>query len=134
MVAFATQSNIQTTGTSVLPIGSNGTGRSKLMTASEIRSAASVYSQSQIDTSLASKADLVSGVIPTSQIPAIAITEYLGSVSSQVAMLALVGDRGDWCLRSDLGTTWVLSDDDSTLLASWTQLLYPTAPVTSVAG
>lgn len=104
------------------------------MTASEIRSAASVYSQSQIDTSLASKADLVSGVIPTSQIPAIAITEYLGSVSSQVAMLALVGDRGDWCLRSDLGTTWVLSDDDSTLLASWTQLLYPTAPVTSVAG
>jgi len=29
---------------------------------------------------------------------------------------------------------WVLSADDSTLLASWTQLLYPTAPVTSVAG
>ena len=87
-----------------------------------------------LSTALSAKADLVGGYVPTAQIPAIAITEYLGSVASQAAMLALVGDRGDWCLRSDLGTTWVLSDDDSTLLASWTQLLYPTAPVTSVAG
>jgi hypothetical protein len=78
--------------------------------------------------------DLVGGVIPTAQIPAIAITEYLGSVASQSAMLALNGDRGDWCLRSDLGTTWILADDDSSLLASWIQLSYPTAPVTSVAG
>lgn len=89
---------------------------------------------SSATTLLADKADLVGGVIPTAQIPAVAIVEYLGSVASEVAMLALVGDRGDWCLRSDLGTTWVLSSDDSSLLASWTQLLYPTAPVTSVAG
>jgi len=79
-------------------------------------------------------ATLVGGTIPTAQIPAIAITEYLGSVASEAAMLALDGDRGDWCNRSDLGTMWVLSADDSTLFASWTQLLYPTAPVTSVAG
>jgi len=79
-------------------------------------------------------ATLVGGTIPTAQIPAIAITEYLGSVASEAAMLTLDGDRGDWCNRSDLGTMWVLSADDSTLLASWVQLLYPTAPVTSVAG
>lgn len=85
-------------------------------------------------TALNAKADLVGGVVPSAQIPAIAITEYLGSVASQAAMLALVGDRGDWCLRSDTGTTWVLSDDDSTLLASWIELNYPTAPVTSVNG
>jgi hypothetical protein len=46
---FSTQANIQTTGASVLPIGANGSGKSKLMTAAEIRSAASVYSQAQAD-------------------------------------------------------------------------------------
>ena len=112
----------------------SGAGIGKLLSAAESRSLAGVYSTSQVDSALGLKADLVGGVIPTAQIPAIAITEYLGSVASQVAMLALVGDRGDWCLRSDLGTTWVLADDDSSLLASWVQLSYPTAPVTSVAG
>ena len=111
-----------------------GDGRAEELTASDVRTLLSVSTTAQTATLLADKADLVGGVVPTAQIPAIAITEYLGSVASQVAMQALVGDRGDWCLRSDLGTTWVLSDDDSTLLASWTQLLYPTAPVTSVAG
>ena len=85
-------------------------------------------------TALNAKADLVGGVVPSAQIPAIAITEYLGSVANQAAMLALTGDRGDWCLRSDTGTTFVLSDDDSSLLASWVELNYPTAPVTSVNG
>ena len=85
-------------------------------------------------TALDAKADLVGGVVPSAQIPAIAITEYLGSVANQAAMLALTGDRGDWCLRSDTGTTFVLSDDDSSLLASWVELNYPTAPVTSVNG
>lgn len=100
-----------------------------------ITTAASTYlTQSSATTLLASKADLVGGVVPSSQIPAIAITEYLGSVASQVAMLALVGDRGDWCIRTDLGTTWVLTSDDSSVLASWTELSYPTAPVTSVNG
>lgn len=111
-----------------------GTGRGEELTPSAVRTLLSVSTTAQTATLLADKADLVGGVIPSAQIPAIAITEYLGSVASQVAMLALVGDRGDWCLRSDTGTTWVLSDDDSTLLASWVELNYPTAPVTSVNG
>jgi len=62
VVAFATQSNIQTTGASVVPIGSNGAGKSKLLTASELRAFASLYSASQVDTLLAAKqATLVSG-------------------------------------------------------------------------
>lgn len=122
--------------TSIAALGTTSYGRSllTLADASAGRSSFDVYSTTQINASLATKADLVGGVIPTSQIPAIAITEYLGTVANQAAMLALNGDRGDWCLRSDLGTTWVLSADDSTLLASWTQLNYPTAPVTSVNG
>ena len=106
-------------------------------TAAEVRTLLSVSTAAQIAAAyqpVGTYATLVGGTIPTAQIPAIAITEYLGSVASQVAMLLLDGDRGDWCNRSDLGTMWVLSADDSTLLASWTQLLYPTSPVTSVAG
>lgn len=112
----------------------SGTGRGEELTPASVRTLLSVSTTAETAVLLADKADLVGGVIPTAQIPAVAITEYLGSVANQSAMLALTGDRGDWCLRSDLSTTWVLSDDDSSLLASWIQLSYPTAPVTSVAG
>jgi hypothetical protein len=81
---------------------------------------------------LALKADLVGGVVPTSQIPSIAITEYLGSVANQTAMLALTGQKGDWCSRSDTGTTWVISGTNPAVLGDWTELSYPAAPVTSV--
>lgn len=82
----------------------------------------------------ATKADLVDGVIPTSQIPAIALTDFLGATASQAAMLALTGQRGDWTKRTDQHLTYVLAADDPTQLASWVALEYPTAPVTSVNG
>lgn len=56
MTAFATQKNIQTTGTSVVPIGANGAGRSKLLSSAELRAAAEAYSAAQVDTMLSSKA------------------------------------------------------------------------------
>ena len=72
--------------------------------------------------------------LTASQVPAIAVTEYLGAVSSQAAMLALTGQAGDWCTRTDLGTNWVITGSNPSVLADWTQLSYPTAPVTSVNG
>lgn len=81
---------------------------------------------------LTGKADLVGGTVPTAQLPAIAIVDYLGAVANQAGMLALVGQKGDWCTRTDLGTTWIITGSDPTQLASWTQLSYPVAPVTSV--
>ncbi len=78
--------------------------------------------------------DDLTGTVPTSALPAIAITEYLGAVANQAAMLALVGQKGDWCTRTDLGTTWIITGNDPTQLASWTALSYPTAPVLSVNG
>ena len=83
---------------------------------------------------LAAKADLVGGVVPSSQIPAIAITEYLGSVSSQAAMLALSGQKGDWAIRSDLSMVYIITGNDPTQLSDWTGMAYPTAPVLSVNG
>jgi hypothetical protein len=86
------------------------------------------------DAALATKADLVGGVLPTSQLPALAVTEHLGSVANQSAMLALSGQKGDWCIRSDVGQVYVITGADPSLLASWTALAYPTSPVSSVNG
>ena len=85
-------------------------------------------------TALNAKADLIGGVIPTNQIPAIAVTEFLGDVASEAAMLALVGQKGDWCNRTDAGLSFVITGEDPSLLTSWTDLVYPAAPVTSVNG
>ena len=74
------------------------------------------------------------GQVPASQIPPIAVTEYLGVVNSQAAMLALTGQKGDWCTRSDLGANFIITGNDPSQLSSWTELSYPTAPVTSVNG
>ena len=74
------------------------------------------------------------GKLTTAQIPDISVVDYLGSVASQTAMLALTGQKGDWCTRSDLGTNFVITGSTPSLIGSWTQLSYPTAPVTSVAS
>lgn len=83
---------------------------------------------------LPTKADLVDGKIPTSQLPALAISKFLGAVSSQSAMLALIGQEGDWCNRTDTSTAWVIIGEDPTQLASWGQINYPAPLVTSVNG
>lgn len=71
------------------------------------------------------KADLVNGKVPASQIPDIAIVQYLGTAANQAAMLALVGQQGDWCIRSDDGRVYVLVANNPALLASWQVLSYP---------
>lgn len=75
-----------------------------------------------------------SGQIPAAQIPAIAITDYLGASANQAAMLALVGQKGDWTTRTDLGTMWIITGTDPSVLGDWTAVSYPASPVSSVAG
>ena len=82
-------------------------------------------------TALDSKADLVGGVIPTSQIPAIAITAFLGSVGSEAAMLALTGQPGDWCLRTDKAVGYVIIGANPTLASNWEGFTVPGSAVTS---
>lgn len=89
---------------------------------------------SAVSTALGNKADLIGGVIPTAQMPSIAVIDFLGSVASQSAMLALVGQKGDWCIRTDLGQHWVITGADPTQLASWTAIPLPTIPVQTVNG
>jgi hypothetical protein len=83
---------------------------------------------------LNSKADLVGGVIPTSQIPTLSIVDFLGHVANQAAMLALTGQKGDWCIRDDQSATWIITGSNPALLSSWTEIAYPTSSVMSVNG
>lgn len=92
-------------------------------------SATSIASLAKADTAvqpaaLASKADLVSGVIPTSQIPSLALTTRV-SVASQAAMLALTTTQvqpGDIAVRTDTGVNYLLGAADPSVLSNWIAL------------
>ena len=83
-------------------------------------------------TVLDAKADLVDGFVPTSQIPAVAITEFLGSVGSEAAMLALTGQQGDWCLRTDKAVGYIIVGADPSIIAGWEAFTVPGSAVTSI--
>ena len=92
----------------------------------------STWSSSKINTSLSGKADLVGGLVPTAQLPPLAINETF-TVASQTAMLALTAQRGDIAIRTDNGRTYVLSTDAPATLANWKEVL-ASGQVQSVAG
>ncbi|MCU1617753.1 MAG: hypothetical protein JWO98_5293, partial [Frankiales bacterium] len=82
----------------------------------------------------AAKADLVGGVVPTAQIPALALTATL-VVASQAAMLALTTAQvqpGDLAVRTDGAGTFILTATDPSVLGNWTRLNAPTDAVVSV--
>lgn len=105
-------------------------GLANVNNTSDINKPVSTAQQAALD----NKADLVGGVIPSSQIPAIALTEFLGTVSSEGAMLALTGQVGDWVIRSDLNKTVIIVGSNPSLITDWQALEYPGAPVSSVNG
>lgn len=88
---------------------------------------------SATQTALNDKADLVSGKLATSQIPALAITDTF-VVASEAAMLALTAQTGDIAIRSDESKTYILQGADSTILANWIHLQTPASSVLSVNG
>lgn len=101
-------------------------------TSAQASATAAASSAATAAAGLASKADLVGGVLATSQLPALAITSFLGVVASESAMLALKGQLGDFCTRSDTSGMYVVTGEDPTKATSWTEISYPPAPVTSV--
>ncbi|UUG69596.1 hypothetical protein SEA_FRANSOYER_31 [Microbacterium phage Fransoyer] len=74
------------------------------------------------------------GQLLTSQLPAIAVTDYLGASANQAAMLALSGQKGDWTIRTDRGTVWIITGANPAVIGGWTELAYPVSAVTSVNG
>jgi hypothetical protein len=74
-----------------------------------------------------------SGLIPTNQLPALAITETF-VVVSQAAMLALTAQTGDVAVRTDVNKSFILTASPSSTLGNWQELLTPTDSVLSVDG
>ena len=73
-----------------------------------------------------------SGLVPTSQIPPLAISDTF-VVASQAAMLALTAQVGDVAVRTDVTKTFILQAVPASTLANWIQILTPPA-VTSVTA
>lgn len=73
------------------------------------------------------------GKVPESQLPALAITDT-NVVADEAAMLALVAERGDVAIRSDVFKSFILKAEPASTLANWEELKTPTSPVQSVAG
>lgn len=74
-----------------------------------------------------------SGLIPTSQLPALAISET-SVVASQATMLALTAQTGDIAVRTDLNKSFILTASPASTLGNWQELLTPTDAVLSVDG
>lgn len=73
------------------------------------------------------------GKIPTSQLPALALTDVF-SVASQVAQLALTAEEGDVAIRTDLNKSYIHNGGVAGTMADWSELLTPTDTVVSVNG
>ncbi len=84
-------------------------------------------------TALDLKADLVGGLIPSSQLPAIAITSTQ-TAASQAAQLALTTQEGDVVVRSDEHKTYIRNAGTSGTMSDFTFLDSPADAVTSVNG
>lgn len=74
-----------------------------------------------------------SGKIPTSQLPALAITDTFVALD-QTEMLALDAETGDVAVRIDENKSYILQGNDPSVLGDWQELLTPGAPVQSVNG
>ena len=72
------------------------------------------------------------GKLSASQIPQITISDFLGEVASEAGLLALTGQRGDWAIRTDNKTSYMLVAEDATLAASWKAIVTPDDGVTAL--
>lgn len=88
-----------------------------------------------MDTALSSKADLVGGVVPTSQLPRVTLGETL-SVASNAAMLALDAQPGDVAIRTDTNNVYMLRAAPASTQSNWLDLTATaqSGGVTSING
>lgn len=88
-----------------------------------------------VDGVAATKADLANGQVPTSQLPAVALTkpQVVGDRSSMLQLAAEEGDVAVVTQGEDKGT-YMLGDGDKSQFESWVKLSTPDGGVTSVNG
>lgn len=71
------------------------------------------------------------GLVPTSQLPSILVTQVY-VVSSMAAMTALSAKIGDIAIRTDSNTTYILASLPPSTYGNWIKLATPIPPVLSV--
>jgi hypothetical protein len=108
----------------------NHTGTQASSTISDFNSASDARIAAAAGVSVAS---LSGGKVPTSQLPALAITDVF-VVASQVAQLALTAEEGDIAIRTDQNRSYAHNGGVSGTMADWSELLTPTDAVLSVNG
>lgn len=128
-----------TAGTDVLPIVQDNTTKKAALSLLPVSQATQTALAGKVNTSALGAANGVAtldsgGKLTSTQIPDIAVSDYLGAAANEAAMLALIGQQGDWCSRTDLGTNWIITGSNPSQIGSWTQLSYPASPVISVNG
>jgi len=69
--------------------------------------------------------DSSTGRLLPAQIPAVAVTETF-VVSSEIALLALQAQMGDFAIRIDIQKTFVLAGSVPTVLSNWQEIIVPT--------
>ena len=74
------------------------------------------------------------GKVPNAQIPDLAISDFLGEVANQSEMLALTGEKGDWCTRTDESKDYIAIGDDLSQVSSWRAITTPNSGVSSFNG
>jgi hypothetical protein len=111
-------------------IVSGAFGRTLLGTA-DAPSARTALGLANIATS-GSASDLTTGTLPVSVLPPLAINDVF-EAGTQAAMLALVAERGDIAIRTDINRSFILAAEPASTLANWKQLTAG-GDVTSVSG
>jgi len=132
---------------SVLATGDFDLNSHKISNLSNGTLSGDAVNKGQLDSGLALKIDLTEkgsangvatlgadGKIPSSQVPAIAITDTF-VVASELAMLSLsTAEQGDVAVRTDLNKSFILVSGSYSVLSNWQELLTPTDTILSVNG
>lgn len=117
----------------LLKTSGTNTGDQDLSGYSQIGHGHAISEITGLQTALDLKADLIGGVIPSSQLPALVKTDVF-TVDSEDEMLALDAQTGDLAIRTDITKTFVHNGGDSGTDEDWSELISPTDAVTSVNG
>ena len=83
------------------------------------------------------KADLIGGKVDPTQLPDLAISQYLGdkTTAQRLDTVATVGQEGDWCFDTDHGVSYIVVDGSNTgVEAGWKSIVGSDSNVVSVQG
>lgn len=72
------------------------------------------------------------GKLLSSQVPAIAVSEYLGDAANEAALLAFRGQKGDWATRTDLNQSYMIIANNGSQITDWREISTPSDGVTSL--